>query len=67
MSDQSNPESVEPIPLETESGASKPEDQLDLAGENILSLLHQATDLAGGNSRHAVGDRAEAIGSALRR
>ena len=53
MNDQSNSESVVSLASTTESG--KHEDQLDLDGQNILSLLHQATDLAGGNSRYAVG------------
>ncbi len=38
----------------TDSGVSKDEVQLDLAGQNILSLLHKAAGLAEGNSRYAV-------------
>ena len=52
MSDQSNSETVIPSAPVTEAG--NPEDQRDLTGQNVLSLLHQATDLAGGNSRYAV-------------
>ena len=52
MSDQSNSETVIPSAPVTEAG--KPEDQRGLNGQNVLSLLHQATDLAGGNSRYAV-------------
>ena len=54
MADHSTSEPVVPLPPATESGASKREDEPDLTGQNILSLLHQATDLAGGNSRYAV-------------
>jgi hypothetical protein len=49
MSDRSNSETVIPSAPLTE--AEKPE---DLTGQNVLGLLHQATDLAGGNSRYAV-------------
>ena len=52
MADQSTSEPVVPLPPATEGG--EREDQPDLTGQNILSLLHQATDLAGGNSRYAV-------------
>ena len=53
MADQATSEPVVPLPPTTEEG--KREDQPDLTGQNVLSLLHQATDLAGGNSRYAVG------------
>jgi hypothetical protein len=53
MADQATSEPVVPLPPTTEDG--KREDQLELSGQNVLSLLHQATDLAGGNSRYAVG------------
>jgi hypothetical protein len=49
MSDQSNSETVIPSTPLTE--AEKPEDQRGLIGQNVLGLLHRATDLAGGNSR----------------
>ena len=52
MADQSTSEPVVPLTPATESG--ERHDQPDLTGQNILSLLHQATDLAGGNSRYAV-------------
>ena len=52
MADQSTSEPVVPLPPATEGGERR--DQPDLTGQNILSLLHQATDLAGGNSRYAV-------------
>ena len=52
MADQSTSEPVVPLPPATEGG--ERHDQPDLTGQNILSLLHQATDLAGGNSRYAV-------------
>jgi hypothetical protein len=50
MADQSNSESVAAA---TESGE-KREDQLDLAGQTILSLLHKSAGLAEGNSQYAV-------------
>jgi hypothetical protein len=53
MADQSNSESVVPLAAATESG-DKREDQLDLAGQNILSVLHKAAGLAEENSRVAV-------------
>jgi hypothetical protein len=49
MAEQSTSEPVVPLPPATEGG------ELDLTGQNVLSLLHQAADLAGGNSRYAVG------------
>ena len=52
MADQSTSEPGVPLPPATEGG--ERHDQPDLTGQNILSLLHQATDLAGGNSRYAV-------------
>ena len=42
MADQATSEPVVPLPPATEDG--KREDQPDLTGQNILSLLHQATD-----------------------
>ena len=53
MADQSTSEPVIPLPPGTEGG--EHEDQLELLGQNVLSLLQRATDLAGGNSRYAVG------------
>jgi hypothetical protein len=50
MADQPNSES---IAAAAESG-DKREDQLDLVGQNILSLLHKSAGLAEGNSRYAV-------------
>jgi hypothetical protein len=44
MAEQSTSEPVVPLPPATEGG------ELDLTGQNVLSLLHQAADLAGGNS-----------------
>jgi hypothetical protein len=52
MADQSTFESVVPLPPATEG--EERHDLPDLTGQNILGLLHQATDLAGGNSRYAV-------------
>jgi hypothetical protein len=54
MSGQSNSEPVLPISPASESETSKREDQIDLAGQTILSLLHKAAGLAAGNSRYAV-------------
>ena len=48
MADQSTSEPVVLLPPATEDG------EIDLTGQSVLSLLHQATDLAGGNSRYAV-------------
>jgi len=52
MGDQSNSEPAIPAVPTTESG--KTEGQVDFTGENVMKLLHQATGLAGGNSRYAV-------------
>jgi hypothetical protein len=52
MGDQSNSEPASPAVPATESG--KTEGQVDFTGENVVKLLQQATDLAGGNSRYAV-------------
>jgi hypothetical protein len=52
MADQSTSEPLVPLPPATEGG--ERQDQLDLAGKNILSLLHKAAGLAEGNSRYAV-------------
>jgi CII-binding regulator of phage lambda lysogenization HflD len=52
MADQSTSEPVVPLPPATEGGERK--DQLDLAGKNILSLLHKSTGLAKENSRYAI-------------
>jgi hypothetical protein len=52
MGDQSNSEPAIPAVPATESG--KTEGQVDFTGENVMKLLHQATGLAGGNSRYAV-------------
>jgi hypothetical protein len=52
VGDQSNSEPAVPAVPETEG--KEPEGQVDFTGENVLKLLHQATDLAGGNSRYAV-------------
>src|SRR5690349_17405016 len=43
---------VLPSDFATESG--KAETELNFTGQNILTLLQQATHLAGGNSRYAV-------------
>ena len=54
MADHSTSEPVVPLPPATESGASKREDEPDLTGQNILTLLHKAAGLAEGNSQYAV-------------
>ena len=55
MADQTTSEPVVPLTPATEDG--EREDQPDLAGQNILSLLHKAAGLAEGNSRYAVASR----------
>ena len=52
MADQSTSEPVVPPAPGTEGG--EREDQIDLTGENILSLLQQAAGLAEENSLYAV-------------
>ena len=52
MADQSTSEPMVPLPPVTEGG--ERHDQPDLTGQKVLSLVHQASDLAGGNSRYAV-------------
>ena len=52
MSDETDPEVVVPSAPATEGGGR--EDQLDLAAENILSLLQQAAGMAEENSLYAV-------------
>jgi hypothetical protein len=52
MSDETDSEVVLPSTPATEDG--EREDQSDLAGKNILSVLQKAAGLAGGNSRYAV-------------
>jgi predicted RNase H-like nuclease (RuvC/YqgF family) len=52
MADQSTSEPMVPLPPVTE--ARERHDQPDLTGQKVLSLVHQASDLAGGNSRYAV-------------
>jgi hypothetical protein len=43
------------VPSNSATESSKAETELNFTGQNILTLLQQATDLAGGNSRYAVG------------
>jgi hypothetical protein len=52
MADQSNSEPGTPVVPAQDDG--ERQGQLGFAGENILSLLHKAADLADGNSRYAV-------------
>ena len=52
MGDQSTSEPVVPLPPATEVG--ERDDQLDLAGQNILTFLHKAAGLAEGNSQYAI-------------
>jgi hypothetical protein len=52
MSDETDSEVVLPSTPATEDG--EREEQSDLAGKNILSLLQKAAGLAEGNSRYAV-------------
>jgi hypothetical protein len=52
MADQSNSEPAVPVVPAKEDG--ERQGQPDFAGENILSLLHNAADLAEANSRYAV-------------
>jgi uncharacterized protein YlxW (UPF0749 family) len=49
---ETNSEPENPSTAETASGES--EGKVATTGENVLTLLRQATDLAGGNSRYAV-------------
>jgi len=65
MADQSNSEPDDPLVPAKEDGRSQ--GQLDLAGKNILNLLHKAADLAEGNSRYAVDIAQAALTSAFRR
>jgi CII-binding regulator of phage lambda lysogenization HflD len=52
MADQSNSEPGAPLVPAQEDG--ERQSQLGFTGENILSLLHKAADLADGKSRYAV-------------
>jgi hypothetical protein len=52
MSDETDSEVMMPLAPATEDG--EREDQSDLAGKNILSVLQKAAGLAEGNSRYAV-------------
>jgi uncharacterized protein YlxW (UPF0749 family) len=47
-------ESDTALPQESALESSKAETELDLTGRNVLSLLQQASDLAGGNTLYAV-------------
>ncbi len=49
---ETNSEPQDPSTAETVTGES--EAQVATTGENVLTLLRRATDLAGGNSRYAV-------------
>jgi hypothetical protein len=54
MATQTDDDFETPFSLDTESAPSRRKDQLDLAGQAILSLLEKAADAAEANSRRAV-------------
>ena len=42
------------LPSDSAAESGRAETELNFTGQNVVSLLRQATDLAGGNSRYAV-------------
>jgi hypothetical protein len=55
MTDETNNGPIPPTPAtEDEAKEALVEPVIDPVGQNILELLHKATNLAGGNSRYAV-------------
>ena len=54
MTDQSDSETLVPVPQATNNALSNNSDQLDAAGQTILKLLHKAAGLAEANSKQAL-------------
>jgi hypothetical protein len=65
MASQTDDDFGTPFTSGTESTPSQRKDQLDLAGQAILSLLHKAADAAEANSRHTV-ETAQKLSKQLR-
>jgi hypothetical protein len=65
MADRLESECAVPSSSVTQSAAPDDHEQLDLAGQTILGLLHKAAGVAEANSRHAL-EMAEKLSNQLR-